>query len=130
MKFKFSVFNLSIAISFMLAFVCLMFSYLTPFMYYPALVLFCAAFILLTVSFIKTYIKNKTISEEQQDAIIMELAMGEDGEKYVMQDSKKAKKQIKQNRRQNLDKLIPIIVSVAFSCLFIYLLITSIIKLF
>ena len=130
MKFKFSIFNLSIAISFMLAFLCLMFSYLTPIMYYPALVLFCVAFILLTIALLKSYIKNKTITEEQQDAIIMELAMGEDGEKYVMQDPKTTKKQIKKNRSQNFDRLLPAIVTFAFSCLFLYLLISSIIKLF
>ena len=130
MKFKFSVFNLSIATSFALAFICLLFSYLTPIMYYPALVLFCVSFILLSINFIISYIKNQKIYQEKQDAIIMELAMGEDGEKYVMQDPKQAKKQNKKNRTQNFERLSPTIVALAFSCLFLYLLVSSIIKLF
>ena len=130
MKFKFSVFNLTIAITFLLAFVCILLSYITLFMYYPATILFAIAFIMLSVSLIKNFINQKSINEEKQDAIIMELAMGEDGEKYVMQDEKTNKKMLKQKRRQNIEKLLPSMFSIAFSCLFIYLFISSIIKLF
>lgn len=130
MKFKFSVFNLTIAITFLLTFVCILLSYITHFMYYPATILFAIAFIMLSVSLIKNFINQKSINEEKQDAIIMELAMGEDGEKYVMQDEKTNKKMLKQKRRQNIEKLLPSMFSIAFSCLFIYLFISSIIKLF
>ena len=130
MKFKFSVFNLIICVAFVLAFVFILLSYLTPFMYIPATVMFCVAFVMLSIRLIQNYIKQTGITQEKEDAIIMELAMGEDGEKYVMQDAKKQKKLAKQQRRQNFDRLLPSIVSVAFSCLFVYLLVSSIINLF
>ena len=130
MKFKFSVFNLIIGISFLLAFVCILMSYLTPFMYYPAMVLFALAFVLVSIKLIQNYVKQNKANEEKQDAIIMELAMGEDGEKYVMQDEKKQKKLVKQKRKQNFERLLPPIVTIAFSCLFLYLFVSSLISLF
>ena len=130
MKFKFSTFNLIIGLAFILAFVSIMLSYITQYMYYPAMVLFAAAFVMLSVRLIQNYIKQSHITEEKQDAIIMELAMEDGGEKYVMQDAKKQRKIAKQHRRQNFERLIPSIVSVAFACVFIYLLVMAIIGLF
>ena len=68
--------------------------------------------------------------EEKQDAIVMELAMGQDGEKYVMQSAKQQKKQRRQQRLKNFDRLTPFLICVVVSCGFAYLLINEIIKLF
>ena len=76
MKFKFSVFNLIICIAFVLAFVFIMLSYLTPFMYIPATVMFCVAFVMLSIRLIQNYIKQTGITQEKEDTIIMELAIG------------------------------------------------------
>lgn len=130
MKLKFSVFNLITGIAFLLAFVCILLSYITQAMYYPAMFLFAGAFIMLSIGMIKSYIKNNNISQEKQDAIIMELAMGEDGEKYVVQDIKKQKKLVKQQRKQSFERLLPPIISLLFAVLFCYLFISSIIALF
>ena len=133
MKFKFSVYSLITSGIFITAFLCLMLSYINSIaviMYYPALVFFCAGFIMLSIAYLKKYLNEKWITDEQQDAIVMELAQGEDGERYVMQDPKQIKKQNRQKRRANFDKLLPFIVFATISCIFVYLLISAIIKLF
>ena len=130
MKFKFGVFNTIISATFMLAFLCLMFSYLSSVMYYPAMVLFFAGFVMLSVALLRRYLKQTWMFEEKQDAIVMELAMGQDGEKYVMQSAKQQKKQRRQQRLKNFDRLTPFLICVVVSCGFAYLLINEIIKLF
>ena len=130
MKFRYNIFNFSTAIVFLMAFLCLMCYYLTPFMYIPALVLFCAGFIMLSVCLIKSYIKKNKLTEDQQEAIIMELAQGEDGDRYVMLDAKHDKKQKRKNRFAKFDRLLPVILSMLVAGMFIYLLIRSLVQLF
>ena len=130
MKFKFSVFNLIIGVAFILAFVCILLSYLTQYMYYPAMAFFAGAFVMLSIRIMQNYIKQNHITAEKQDAIIMELAMEEDGEKYVMQNEKKQKNIAKQHRRQNIERLLPFAMSVLCAGLFIYLFVSSIVSLF
>ena len=94
MKIKFNTFNLIIGISFILAFICLMVSYATYFMFYPSMIFFEAGFVMLSVRLIQAYAKSQKEIEERQEVIVMQLAEGEDGETYVMQDKKKEKKLI------------------------------------
>lgn len=130
MKIKFSKFSTIMASLFLVAFLCLMLSYITAFLYYPTLAFFCAGFVMLSIALLKRYLNQKNLYEENQDAIVMELAQGPDGETYVMQSPKQSKKQRNQKRRQNFDRLLPFIVSVVISCAFIYFLIASIVNLF
>lgn len=130
MKIKFSVFGLITGISFMLAFVCILMYYVTPIMYYPAMALFFAAFVMLSIILFKRYMSQTHITQEKQDAIIMELAQGPDGEKYVVQDPKKQKKIVKQYKREKFENMLPALLCVAFACLFLYMFVASIIKLF
>ena len=129
MKFKYNVFNFIIFVLFVLAFLCLMISYATYFMFVPAMILFCGAFVMLSIRFVKTYIANKYDREEQLEAIEMELASGEDGESYVMKSEKTDKKLRKQNRRIMLEKLMPSILSITASLVFAYLFVSTLINL-
>jgi hypothetical protein len=115
---------------FLLAFISLMLSYITNFMFFGTCIFFCAGFVMLSITLIKNYISQKQSFEESQDAIIMELAQGEDGEKYVMQNEKQSKKQKRSLRLKNFDRLLPSIFSILAACLFAYLIIQSIINLF
>lgn len=130
MKFKYNIFNFVTAIVFLLAFLSLMFSYLTSFMYYPAIIFFLAGFVMLSIRFVKNYIKQKKLLDEQQDAIVMELASGQNGETYVMSDPKADKKQAKRRSRRNFEMLLPSIFTILISLIFVYLLISSIIAQF
>ena len=130
MKFRYNILNFTTAIVFLVAFICVMLSYLTQYMFIPALVLFGAGFILLSVSLIISFIKRNKLAEDQQEAIIMELAQGEDGDRYVMLDEKQDKKQKRKRRFANFDRLLPIILSVGISCAFVFMLIRAIIQLF
>lgn len=128
MKFRYNVFNFIISILFVLAFLCLMISYATYFMFVPAMILFCGAFVMLSVRMISNYVKNKDDREEQLEAIEMELASGDDGESYVMKSEKTDKKLRKQNRRIMLEKLMPSILSITASLIFAYLIVSTIIN--
>lgn len=124
MKFRYNIFNFLTAIMFVLAFLCVMISYATFFMFYPAMVFFEAGFVMLSIKLIKDYTAKKENMEQKEDVIVMELASGEDGEAYVMQQDKKKKNR---KRISGFDSLLPIIFSVLAATLFIYLLISSII---
>lgn len=124
MKFRYNIFSFVTAIMFVLAFLCIMVSYATYFMFYPAMVFFEAGFVMLSIKLIKDYSAKKENMEQKEDAIVMELASGEDGEAYVMQQDKK-KKRRKSNA--NFDSILPVIFSIMAAVLFVYLLISSII---
>ena len=126
MKLKFNTFNLIIGISFILAFICLMVSYATYFMFYPSMAFFEAGFVMLSVRLIQAYAKSQREIEERQEVIVMELAEGEDGETYVMQDKKHDKKLKKKRRRQKFDRLLPSIFSIGAAVLIAYMFISSI----
>lgn len=127
MKIKFNTFNLIIGISFILAFICLMVSYATYFMFYPSMVFFEAGFVMLSVRLIQAYAKSQKEIEERQEVIVMQLAEGEDGETYVMQDKKKEKKLRRKRRSQRFDRLLPSIFSIGVAILIAYMFISSII---
>ena len=124
MKFRYNIFSFVTAIMFVLAFLCIMVSYATYFMFYPAMVFFEVGFVMLSIKLIKDYSAKKENMEQKEDAIVMELASGEDGEAYVMQQDKK-KKRRKSNA--NFDSILPVIFSIMAAVLFVYLLISSII---
>lgn len=130
MKFKHNTFNLVTAIAFTLAFFSLMMSYLTSFMFYPAMIFFCTGFILLSIMLIKNYKKQKLEREQKQDTIIMELASTENGEKYVMQSEKTNRKERRKKRLENFDLLLPSILSICASLMFVYFFASKIISLF
>ena len=124
MKFRYNIYNFVTAIMFVLAFLCIMISYATSFMFYPAMILFEAGFVMLSIKLIKDYSFKKENMEQKEDVIIMELASGENGESYVMKEDKKKKKG---NRNFNFEKLLPAILSISAAVLFMYLLISTII---
>ncbi|MBR4123979.1 MAG: hypothetical protein IKR12_00215 [Clostridia bacterium] len=124
MKFRYNIFSFVTAIMFVLAFLCVMVSYATYFMFYPAMIFFEAGFVMLSIKLIKDYSSKKENMEQKEDVIVMELASGEDGEAYVMQQDKK-KKRRKSNA--NFDRLLPAIFSILAAVLFVYLFISSII---
>ena len=127
MKFRYNIFNFITAMCFVLAFLSLMFSYITYFMFYPAMAFFATGFVLLSVRLVKNYVSNKDKIEEQTEAIEMELASGVDGETYVMKAETNDKKARRRMRSLSFQKLLPSMLSIAASCLFIFLLISSII---
>lgn len=128
MKFRYNPLNFITTICFSLAFLCLMISYATYIMFYLTLVLFFVGFVLLSIRLIIRYTKHKDDREEQLEAIEMELASGEDGETYVMKSEKTDKKLRKQKRRVAFEKLLPSILSITASLIFLYLIISTIIN--
>lgn len=127
---KFKILNLITVCCFGVAFVSLMLSYLLSFMFYVTSFAFCAGFVLLSIILAKNYMAQKNMREEKQEAIVMQLAEGEDGEKYVMQTETNSKKERRRKARANFEALIPTIFSVLLGILFAYVFISSIIKLF
>lgn len=127
MNFKFNALNLTIASMFILAFVSLMLSYATIFMFYPATLFFVAGFVLLSVRLIKNYIKQSKDAELSDETIIMQLSPDADAETYVMQDDSTNKKAQRKKRVQKFDRLLPSIFSILAAVLFIYLFINRII---
>lgn len=125
MKFRYNIFNFVTAIMFVLAFVCVMVSYATYFMFYPAMLFFEAGFVMLSIRLIKSYGEKKENMEQKEEVIVMELASGEDGEAYVMKQDKANKKRRKSNG--SFDRLLPIIFTILASVLFMYLLVSTII---
>lgn|SRR5574344_807630 len=127
MKFKYNVFNFVTSIIFMLAFLCLMLSYITSIMFYPTMALFCAGFVMLSIRFIKNYNKQNVQLEQKQETIVMELSSGEDGEKYVMQDDNSSKKARRKKRIDKFDRFLPSLFMIFASILFLYLLVSRIV---
>ena len=125
MKFKFNVLNLSTAVVFLLAFVSLMASYATQVMYYVAICFFIVGFSLLAVVLMKLYLKKNSEEDNPNDAIIMHLSGGADGETYVMADESQNKAEKKKKRAQKFDKLLPFLFCVLIDALFIFLFIKS-----
>lgn len=130
MKFRYNVFNFITAISFVLAFLCLMFSYATHIMFFPSMIFFEVGFVMLSIILIKNYIAKQKEVNQMQDAIVMELASGENGETYVMQDEKKDKKSKRKKRSQKFDRLLPSIFTILAAGLILYMVISSFIRLF
>ena len=128
MKFRYNVFNFITSILFMLAFLCLMISYATYFMFVFAMVFFCAGFVMLSIRLVTNYAKHKNDREEQLEAIEMELASGVDGEQYVMKTEKNDRRMRAQNRRLAVEKLLPSILSITASLIFAYLIVSTIIN--
>ena len=126
MKFKYNIFNLVTASIFVLAFLSLMISYATSFIYYVAIVLFAAGFAMLSIILMQRYIKNKNI-DEAEAPIVMELSGGVDGETYVMMDETKDKQAKKRKFGQTIEKLLPFIFSSLASLLFLILFIRKLI---
>ena len=124
MKFRFNVLNLSTAVLFVLAFVSLMISYASHFMYFVAMVFFIVAFAMLAFIMIKIFLKGKE-EDNPADPIIMHLSGGADGEAYVMADEKQNKAERKRKRMQKFDRLLPFIFCVLIDMLFIFLFIKS-----
>ena len=130
MKFKYNIFNFITAIMFLLAFFCLMLSYATHFMYYPTMVFFEAGFVMLSYILIKNGIKKQAEQDERQEVIVMQLAEGEDGETYVMQSDKTNKKAKRKRRSQLLERYMPAVFTILAAGLIMYMLVSSIVKLF
>ena len=126
MKFKYNIFNLVTASIFVLAFLSLMISYATSFIYYVAIVLFAVGFAMLSTILMKRYIKNKNI-DEAEAPIVMELSGGVDGETYVMMDETKDRQAKKRKFGQTIEKLLPFIFSSLASLLFLILFIRKLI---
>ncbi len=126
MKFKYNIFNLVTASIFVLAFLSLMISYATSFIYYVAIVLFAVGFAMLSIILMKRYIKNKNI-DEAEAPIVMELSGGVDGETYVMMDETKDRQAKKRKFGQTIEKLLPFIFSSLASLLFLILFIRKLI---
>lgn len=82
---------------------------------------------MLSVRLIQAYAKSQKEIEERQEVIVMQLAEGEDGETYVMQDKKKEKKLRRKRRSQRIDGLLPSIFSIGVAILIAYMFISSII---
>ena len=127
MKFRYNVFNFVTAMIFVLAFLCLMISYASEYLFYPTFALFSAGFVMLSIRLIKNYVVQKDSEQESADAIVMELARTDDGETYVMQDEKKDKKLRKKIKKNRLDKLMPIILCIICALIFAYMLVSCII---
>lgn len=127
MKFRYNIFNFVTAMIFVLAFLCLMISYASVYLFYPTFALFSAGFVMLSIRLIKNYVVQKDSEQESADAIVMELASTDDGETYVMQDEKKDKKLRKKIKKNRLDKLMPIILCIICALIFAYMLVSCII---
>ena len=129
MKLRFNLFNMLNAISFVLAFLCLMFSYASQYMYLPSMLFFGIGFGMLTYTMVLIYLKNQREIEEKQDVIVMELAENSNGEAYVMQDEKNDKKLRRKKRAQRIDRLLPSILCFVATGFMIYMFITTIVRL-
>ena len=130
MKFRYNKLNFIVAIIFVLAFLCLMISYASSFMYIPAMLFFSVGFSMLSYIFIKNYIATKKLIEQRQETIVMELVSGEDGETYVMQTETNNKKIRHRKRSQKFERLLPSILCILVAGLMIFMLISSFVKLF
>ena len=127
MKLRYDLLNLLTAISFVLAFFCLMLYYITAFMFYPAMLFFAGGFGMLSAILIKYRKKRIADLEQAQEVLVMERTMNDDGETFVMRDQKADKKERKKRRRQKWQQLLPIIFSILASAFFAYLFIRTII---
>ena len=115
---------------FVLAFLCLMTSYATYYMYFPTMVFFEAGFVMLSYILIKNGAKKQAEQDERQEVIVMQLAEGDDGETYVMQSDKTNKKAKRKKLSQKLEMFMPAVFTIAVSALIMYMLVSSIVKLF
>lgn len=126
MKFIFNKFNFITAVVFLLAFISIMISYATSVMFYPAMALFCAGFVMLSIRFIKNYVEKP---KNENEDIVMERVGGESGETYVMRDERADKKSRKIALLNSTKDLLPIIFSILAAVLFLFLFINSLIHL-
>ena len=127
MKFRYNIFNFITAIMFVLAFLSIMISYATVYMYYPAIIFFETGFVMLTIRLMKNYLTKKDDLEQKEEVIVMELASGENGDEYVMRQDELNKKGKRKKRSVQFDRLMPVIFSMLASILFMYLLISTIV---
>lgn len=121
MKFRYNAFNFSTAMVFVGAFMCLMLHYLTYFMFYPAMLLFAGGFGMLTAILVKYRKRHLEEIEQAQEVLVMERAVNDDGETFVMRDPSLDKKERKKRRRQKREQLLPIIGSGLASLVFLVL---------
>ena len=127
MKFRYNIFNFITGIMFVLAFLCIMISYATFFMYYPAMVFFEAGFVMLSITLLKSAVSKNDDYAQREETIVMELASGENGDAYVMQEEKLSKKKKGKKRNAQFERFVPSILCMLAAVLFLYLLISTII---
>lgn len=124
MKFKYNILNFTTSIIFVVAFICLLFTYLTDVMIYVTLGVFTVAFGLLTFSLFKTYLKNSINNKSEDSSLEMEISASDDGtETYVMKDNLKTRAK---SRFSNFDKILPALLSLFVTLVFVFLIIKAI----
>lgn len=120
MKIGFSKFQIAIISVFLLAFLSIMLTYVNSIFVYFTLGLLTVGFALLSVMLILNYKKFKLEQLHEKQELIMELSVSEDGEKYVMANSPYTKSQERELKAKKMDRLVPIILSVLTSLMFLY----------
>ena len=128
--FKFSKFAIVTMLSFILAFIFIMFNVLLSVLIIPALVFLILGIVLIAVMLIKRYKENKDNMEYKQEEIIMELASTEDGEKYIANNSSYIKRMKKSLKSQKWSAIYPIVLLLLLAGVFLGLLVKFIIGMF
>lgn len=125
---KFSALTWSIIITFLLAIIAIMLNGVVSAMVYVALVLLIIGFALLTVQLYFNISKKSKEDERIKEELLMELAVTEDGEEYVMKNSQSSKKYRKMLRREKFSRFMPVIFSTIVTIVMLFLLIKVIFK--
>ncbi len=108
---KFSALTWCVISAFLLSFVAVMLNSVTPVMVYVALSLLLISFVLLTVKLYLDISKKSKEDERIKEELLMELAVTEDGEEYVMKNSPTSKKYRKMLRKEHFNRFMPVIFS-------------------
>ncbi len=123
MKFGFSKMQIAIITMFLFAFISIMLTYVSTISVFFTLAFLVAGFVLLSVVLIKNYNKFKLEQEHKKEELLMELSVTDEGEKYVLKDNPYSKSESREQKARKIDKLIPVVLSISASVLFLYLLI-------
>lgn len=126
--FKFSKLTWAIFVTFILSLVCIMFNCLWTPMIYPALILLCTGFILLAISLILNTNKRFKEQEFAREELLMELSVTEEGEQYILENSRKSKKYRRKLRLDKFNSYLPAVFCIVVACVILFLFVKLILK--
>lgn len=125
---KFSKLTWAMLGAFLVSLILIMLNKLAPVIVYLALAMLFVAFVLLSINVYISKTKQDKEAEIVKEELLMEIAMTEEGEEYVMKNSTSSKKYRKMLRREKINRFMPFIFCVAVTILIAFLLIRLIFK--
>lgn len=114
--------------AFLVSLILILFNNLAPVLVYPALSVLLVACILLCINVYISKTKQDKEAEIVKEELLMEVAMTEEGEEYVMKNSSTSKKYRKMLRREKLNRFMPFAFCVVVTLVIAFLLVKVIFK--